>query len=489
MTFLRTLCTGAVLLLFSLFTTAQTPGNFSDDRQLPAGVRGERIKALLEAINSNDAARIEQFMNTQTAAHFHDFAPMEEHVGTFKDTYRMTGGIDFYSIRQYTPPRDQFVVIGRDRLFGSWYGFIMTFEGPEQKIDNLNFTPARPPQTEQEQPLSEEEMLRTLREKLDLLCRRDAFSGAVLLARGDRVLFEYACGEASKSYHANNNIDTRFNLGSMNKMFTATAVMQLAEKGKLRLDDPISRYVDESWLPKSITDRVTVQHLLTHTSGLGSYFNDTYVNSSRELFRELDDYKRLVQGDTLAFEPGSRFQYSNTGMLLLGVVVEKASGMNYFDYIRQNVYQPAGMTRSDCYELDRPQDNLAEGYLQAPGGGWKNNVFMHVMRGGPAGGGYATVHDLHRYARAMQTGKLVSDKSLEQMWQGHSEGNYGFGFEVENGPAGLVVGHGGGFPGLNSHLDIFQDKGYILVVMSNYDMGAEPLRNYVRGLIFNRLKD
>ncbi|HNL39894.1 MAG TPA: hypothetical protein PKH43_12185, partial [Saprospiraceae bacterium] len=82
MTFLRTLCTGAVLLLFSLFTTAQTPGNFSDDRQLPGGVRGERIKALLEAINSNDATRIEQFMNTQTAAHFHDFAPMEEHIGT-----------------------------------------------------------------------------------------------------------------------------------------------------------------------------------------------------------------------------------------------------------------------------------------------------------------------------------------------------------------------------------------------------------------------
>lgn len=126
--------------------------------------------------------------------------------------------------------------------------------------------------------------------------------------------------------------------------------------------------------------------------------------------------------------------------------------------------------------------------VSEPGGGWKNNVFMHVMRGGPAGGGYSNVRDLHRYARAMQTGKLVSKKSLDQMWQGHSEGNYGFGFEVENGPAGLVVGHGGGFPGLNSHLDIFEEKGYVLVVMSNYDMGAEPLRNYVRDLIFNRLK-
>ncbi len=274
----------------------------------------------------------------------------------------------------------------------------------------------------------------------------------------------------------------------MNKMFTSTAIAQLAEKGKLRLDDPISKYVDTTWLPRSITNRVTVHHLLTHTSGLGSYFNDTYFKSSRDLFRQLDDYKPLLKGDTLQFAPGSRFGYSNTGMLLLGVVIEKASGTNYFDYISQHIYASAGMKNSDAYELDRPQENLAEGYIPQPDGQWKNNLFLHVLKGGPAGGGYSTVRDLHRFARALQTGKLVSAASLEKMWTNHSEAGYGYGFDVESTPMGKAVGHGGGFPGLNSHLDILLDKGYIIAVMSNYDSGAEALRGYMRGLIFNRLK-
>lgn len=489
MMYLRNLLLGTVLFLTPFLLAAQATDDYHDDTNMPTGVPGERIQALIAAMNSNDPATIQSFIETHVTDHFRQMGPMEDHISAFKGTYSQTGGVDFYSVRTYMPPRPMTVVIVKDRLFGGWQSFFFTLEGPEQRIDNLNFNPARPPKGLPAEPLlTEQSLVSTLQQKLDVLCKKDAFSGAVLLARGDKVLFERACGEANKSFHIANNTDTKFNLGSMNKMFTSTAILQLAEKGKLRLDDPLSRYVDETWLPHSITSRITIEHLLTHTSGLGSYFNDTYVKSSRDLFRQVDDYKTLVQGDTLAFEPGSRFQYSNTGMLLLGVVIEKASGMNYFDYIRQNIYQPAGMTRTDCYELDRPQDNLAEGYLPAPDGGWKNNLFMHVLKGGPAGGGYSTVHDLHRFARALQQGKLVSQASLDKMWQSHSEGRYGYGFEIDQSPAGLVVGHGGGFPGLNSHLDIFTENGYILVVMSNYDMGAEPLRQYVKGLISSRLK-
>ncbi len=491
MTFYRNFLLWTALLLAPFFTLAQQPANDAcqDDTNMPAGLRGERIRALLEAMNSNNPATIQAFLEAHAAENFRQVVPMEEHVSAFQGTYRMTGGVDFYSIRTYTPPRPLTVVIVKDRLFGGWQSFSMSFEGPEQRIDRLNFNPARPPRNTVAEPLlTEAELLRTIRQKVDVLCQKDAFSGAILLARGDKILLEQVCGEANKSFHVPNNIDTKFNLGSMNKMFTSTAILQLSEQGKLRLDDALSKYVDETWLPRSITDRVTIQHLLTHTSGLDSYFNETYFKSSRDLFRQVDDYKPLVQGDTLAFEPGSRFQYSNTGMLLLGVVIEKASGMNYFDYIRQHIYAPAGMTRTDCYELDRPQDNLAEGYLPAPGGGWKNNLFLHVLKGGPAGGGYSTVRDLHHFARALQSGKLVSQASLDQMWQSHSEAGYGYGFETEQSPAGKITGHGGGFPGLNSHLDIFTENGYILVIMSNYDMGAEPLRQYVKGLIFNRLK-
>lgn len=479
------------ILLLPLLSVAQpAPDTFEDQTQLPAGLRGQHIQALLQAANSNDPVQIRQFFEQHVAEQFRLAMPMEAHIGAFQDAHRTTGGVDFYSVRTYNPARPKTVVIVQDRLFGGYSGVTMIFDGPEDRIAELNFSPARTPKAAltASPALSEAELLRTIHEKLEMLCKKDAFSGTVLIARGDQVLLERACGEASKSWHMANTIDTKFNLGSMNKMFTSTAVAQLAEKGRLRLDDPISKYVDTTWLPRSITDRVTVHHLLTHTSGLGSYFNDAYFKSSRDLFRQLDDYKPLVKGDTLEFTPGSRFGYSNTGMLLLGVVIEKASGANYFDYIRQNIYQPAGMTRSDCYELDQPQENLAEGYVPQAGGQWKNNLFLHVLKGGPAGGGYSTVRDLHRFARALQTGKLVEPASLEKMWTSHSEAGYGYGFNVEQTPAGKAVGHGGGFPGLNSHLDLLLDKGYIIVVMSNHDSGAEALRAYLRNLISTRLK-
>ncbi|MEX0600564.1 MAG: serine hydrolase domain-containing protein [Rhodothermales bacterium] len=307
----------------------------------------------------------------------------------------------------------------------------------------------------------------------------------VLLAHGDEVLYESACGEASKRFGAPNDLETRFNIGSMNKMFTAVAVMQLVEDGRLGLDNPIAAYVDESWLPHRITERVTVHHLLTHTSGLGSYFNETFTNSSRSNYRELSDYRPLVQGDTLAFEPGDRFRYSNTGMLLLGVVMESVTGTSYFDYVRDYVYEPAGMELSDSYSMDEPVPNLAIGYIPAPDteSGWRNNIFEHVMKGGPAGGGFSTAGDLHRFGRSLVAGELVSSTALDRMWTSHSDAGYGYGFGVSNGPAGKVVGHSGGFPGLNGNLDIFVDAGYVVAVLSNHDRAASPLAQYVKGLI------
>lgn len=263
---------------------------------------------------------------------------MEMHVNAFLSFYQSTGGVQFHSIRNYVPERPETVVILKDELFGSWRAFSFHLEGEGQRITGLNFSPARAPSNVEPEVMEESNLAPELERLLQRLCERDAFSGAVLVAKGEEVLFTRACGEASKRFHVANKLDTKFNLGSMNKMFTSTAIMQLAEKGKLSLEDPISKYVDESWLPKSITDKVTVHHLLTHTSGLGSYFNDTYWNGSRELYRSVEDFKPLVKGETLQFEPGERFGYSNTGMLLLGVVIQSVTGQDYFDYIRENIY-------------------------------------------------------------------------------------------------------------------------------------------------------
>jgi CubicO group peptidase (beta-lactamase class C family) len=265
--------------------------------------------------------------------------------------------------------------------------------------------------------------------------------------------------------------------------------MQLVEQGKLSLEDPIGKWLGSDWLAQDILDRVRVKHLLTHTSGLGSYFNEIYERSSRELFRRVEDYRMLVRPETLRFEPGTRWGYSNTGMLVAGAVVEKASGQDYFDYVREHVYAPAGMTRTDCYELDKVNPGLAVGYERQVVDGkpvYENNLYKHVLRGGPAGGGYSTVEDLLRFDQALRAGKLVKPATLEQLWKTYPElgaDGYGLGFGIEQTPLGKVVGHSGGFFGINSDLAIYVDAGYTLAVMANQGEAAEPISQLARRLL------
>ena len=349
----------------------------------------------------------------------------------------------------------------------------------------LGFNNARTPTNVQEPRLNQRQLIDEVTNLVRRVCNADAFSGTVLMTRGSDVLVEQACGEASKRFHVANNPDTKFNLGSMNKMFTTVSIAQLVETGRLSFQDPISRYVDESWLPREITDRVTIHHLLSHTSGLGSYFNETYWNGSRELYRSVDDFKPLVHGDELAFEPGADYQYSNTGMLLLGVVIESVTGGTYFDYVREHIYGPAGMENSDSYEMDFPVENLAIGYIPARDSeyGWENNLYKHVIKGGPAGGGFSTVRDLNRFGNALKSGQLVSAEMLEVLWTDHSGLGYGYGFGIQNGPGGRAVGHSGGFPGLNGNLDIFVDTDYVVSVLTNYDQAAKPVAARINSLI------
>jgi len=443
-----------------------TATNYSDSRVFPQGRTGERVRALIETVNSGAPQSVGDFISGQCAESFRNMAPMDEHITVFLNLFRETGGLDFYGVRSYQPERrGETVLILKDRNLDNWWGVIIRFGGAPDFL------------------------IAELRGAVTRLIDKGAFSGTLLVAKGDKVLFTAAAGEATKSFHVPNNVDTKFNLGSMNKMFTATAIMQLIEKGKLDLEDAIGKYVDESWLPKSVTEKIMIRHLLTHSSGLGSYFNETYMKSSRALFRKLDDYKPLIKDDRPEFEPGTRYQYSNTGMFLLGVIIEKVTGEDYFEHIRKSIYAPAGMKNSDCYEMDYPVENLAIGYSpdwKSPYG-WQNNLYKHVIKGGPAGGGFSTVGDLHRFALALLAGKLVSQESLKAMWTDWLKAEYGYGFAVAEGAAGKVVGHSGGFPGINSRLDIYVDKGYIVAVMSNVDQGAGPVADKA-GRLLERVK-
>ena len=333
--------------------------------------------------------------------------------------------------------------------------------------------------------LNDEEIVRQLKAYVERLDNEGNFSGSVLLAKDSRVLYKNACGLASKRFNIPNKTDTKFNLGSMNKMFTGVAIAQLVEKGKLSYEDLLGKHLGSDWITDETAEKVKIKHLLSHTSGLGSYFNEQYMRSSKKLFRSVNDFKVLVADDRPKFEPGTSWSYSNTGMFLLGAVIEKVTGQTYHEYIRENVTGPAGMINTDTYEMDEPVPNLAIGYPR-DGNKWKNNLYDHVIKGGPAGGGFSTVEDLFKFDTALRSEKLISKESFELITSVKPElssPGYGYGFSVRSSGNNRIVGHSGGFLGINSYLSMFLDSGYTVAVMSNITRGAQPVYNKIMELL------
>jgi CubicO group peptidase (beta-lactamase class C family) len=480
----------AALLLVAATAFAQpAPADYTDDTTPPAGRRGERIRQVLDAVNAGDRAHVEALARDAFGGRFRDI-PLEDHLDALGGLHHSSHGLDFYGVRRYvdTNPPERVVVIAKNRLTGGWQGLTLTFDGtPEERITGIQISPARPPKGQPPlPPLTAEQARAELGAFLDRLAAAEAFSGTALLARDGEVVFEAARGIADRNHGVPMRLDSKLNLGSMDKMFTAVVIGQLVDEGRLSFSDPVSKFLGGKGWTKADLSKVRVEHLLSHTSGLGSYFNATYERTARQLLRKVDDYKPLVAEETLAFEPGTKWQYSNTGFLLAGAVIEAVTGRDYFDVVRERLYAKAGMSNSDSYDIDLVVPNLAVGYSRertASGVRWRANTFEHVIRGGPAGGGYSTVRDLLAFAEAMRSGKLVSPATAERLWTAKPELNspsYGFGFGVGRDPLGRGGGHSGGFSGISSNLDIYTDTGWTVVVLSNVDGGMQPVAQKLR---------
>jgi D-alanyl-D-alanine carboxypeptidase len=216
------------------------------------------------------------------------------------------------------------------------------------------------------------------------LVANDKFSGCVLVAKHGEVLYKKAFNLANKGYGIANTTDTKFNLGSVNKMFTAVSIMKLAEDGLLDVNDLIGKYLPN--LPEELANKVTIHQLLTHTSGTGLYWNDKFKAKFTEL-KTVDDYLPLFIEDPLLFEPGTSWAYSNSGYIVLGAIIESVSSRDYFTFVNDTIYKPANMHNTDCYDLEYDVSNLAIGYTRLgteDGGPWRNNIFLHVVKGGAA---------------------------------------------------------------------------------------------------------
>jgi CubicO group peptidase (beta-lactamase class C family) len=262
----------------------------------------------------------------------------------------------------------------------------------------------------------------------------------------------------------------------MNKMFTAVAILQLVEAGKVELEAPLGKYLDD-YPNEDVAAKVTIHHLLTHTGGTGDIFGPEFDANRKEL-RTLADYVELYGERGAEFEPGSRWAYSNYGMLLLGVVIEKVTGQSYYDYVHEHIHGPAGMTMTGSMPEDRAVPGRSIGYMKQPGTtAWIPNTDTLPYRGTSAGGGYSTVVDLARFAHALLSHKLLSPESTELLIAGKVESalgaSYAYGFEDARDAEGNgSVGHGGGAPGMNGDLRIYPKSGYVVAVLANLDPPA-----------------
>ncbi len=329
--------------------------------------------------------------------------------------------------------------------------------------------------------MSEAEVISALRAKLEKDAAADRFAGTALVARigngTSKVLFSEAFGLADRDNKVANTLDTRFRIGSMNKMFTAVSVLQLVQAGKIKLTDPLGKYITD-YPNQDVASKVTIHHLLTHTGGTGDIFGPEY-NARRLELRTLKDYVALYGQRALAFEPGSRWVYSNYGMLLLGVVIERVSGKSYYDYVAEHIYRPAGMTRSGSEPESETVRDRSIGYMrQQGGGGWTPNTNTLPYRGTSAGGGYATVGDLLKFATALMGHTLLNAEYTALLITGKVDSGggrrYAYGFEDGRKDGVGAVGHGGGAPGMSGDLRIYPTSGYVVAVLSNFDPPAAP---------------
>lgn len=311
----------------------------------------------------------------------------------------------------------------------------------------------------------------------DSLVAENKLSGVVLVAKDGVTIVSKAAGVANKATNAPIDLNTKFNLGSMNKMFTAVAIAQLAQAGKLSFTDTVGKHLPD-YPNKEVAEKVTIHHLLTHTSGMGSYFGEKFA-AQREKLLTVAGYLPLFASEPLSFPPGEKFQYSNSGFMLLGAIIEKVSGQDYYSYVQEHIYKPAGMNDTGFYEPGKEIANLAIGYTKMtpngqPGNEIRDNTGLREVRGGPAGGGYSTAPDLVKFHRALFSYKLLDTTNTELVTTGKvdafgGKARYGYGFGESNADGKHSVGHNGGAPGIAAELQMFPEVGYTLVALMNSD--------------------
>ncbi|WP_223066335.1 serine hydrolase domain-containing protein [Paenibacillus caui] len=250
------------------------------------------------------------------------------------------------------------------------------------------------------------------------------FSGAVLVQQNELKIFEESFGYANRSERIHNSVNTRLGIASGCKIFTAVAICQLVQDGVLTFDSYLSECLDIPF--PDFDPNITIHHLLTHSSGIPDYFDEETMSDFEELWKTLPmytiqspkDFLPMFQNKPMKFTPGEKFAYCNSGFILLGMVVEQLTGLDFTTYVEQNIFQRCGMLDSGYFRMDQLPERTALGYIDHEAG-WRTNVYSLPIKGGPDGGAYTTVHDLMKFWDALLNNQLLSKKYTDILLTPH----------------------------------------------------------------------
>ena len=395
-----------------------------------------------------------------------------------------TGGYDLKKIESETPT--EVTALIQERAADGFARVVMDIEPEEpHRILKLEVKLIERPAEFALPHMSDQQLVAVLRKRLEDETASDKFAGAVLVAKDGKAIFAQAYGLADREHNSANTLQTRFSLASMNKMFTAVALMQQVQAGKVALDDPLGKYLPD-YPNKELAAKVTIGELLTNTGGTGDIWGPEFDQHRLEL-HTLQDYIHLYGNRTLRFEPGSRWEYSNYGFILIGAVIEKVSGESYSDYVHQHVFDPAGMTATSLGMEDKTIPNLSIDYTKMGATHWIPITDAPINSGSSAGAGFSTVGDLLRFADALRLNKLLDAQHMKLMTTGSVKNPFGmdaYGFGVQTINGNQCFGHNGSGRGVNGDLEMCLNSNYAVVVLANMD---PPAAEQVSAFIVGRL--
>jgi len=298
------------------------------------------------------------------------------------------------------------------------------------------------------------------------------FSGAVLIAKNDSIVFQKPYGFAHLGHRIKNNTETKFSYASIGKSFTAVAIFQLIQSGQLSLEDRVGKFLP-NYPNTTVRDSITIEMLLKHRSGLANYFHsEKLATTSKSKFRTIEDLSTLYENEPLEFRPNEQFAYRNTNYIILGRIIEVVSDIPYDNYIKTNIFDKANMLNTGNYDIDHIIENSAEHYTLSSiyPNELQKTTFMNTVKGSSAGGGYTTVEDLYLFALAFKRNRLLNENFTNIMSQNPNNEWYGFGIQFAGAENSGIYGHSGGHYGVGAEWRIYSKQDYIVTLLTNKDL-------------------